>query len=101
MPTEARAVAAAEPFGTWLRGERAARGWSQQELAGRLGVSAPLLSKVESGERSLPLDAYDALAEALGQDADVVRLRAGVVPERVLARLRAEPEAALRWAGRG
>jgi GTP cyclohydrolase I len=99
VPSAEPVAAEAEPFGVWLRGERAARGWSQQELATRIGVSAPLLSKVESGERSLPADAYAPLAEALGQDADVVRLRAGVVPDALLARLRAAPEEALRWAG--
>ena len=86
-------------FGAWLRGERAARGWSQHELAERIGVSAPLLSKVEGGERSLPGSAYPALGEAPGQDADVLRLRAGVVPDALLARLQADPEGALRWAG--
>lgn len=88
--------AAAEPFGVWLRRERLGRGWSQQELAGRIGVTGPQLSKVESGERALSDGALVALAEALAQEADVVRLRAGVVPEALLARLRAEPERFLR-----
>ncbi len=86
-------------FGPWLRAERATRGWSQQDLAERIGVSAPLLSKVECGERSLPASAFAPLGEALGQDADVLRLRAGVVPAALLARFQADPEEALRWAG--
>ncbi|MDP2311141.1 MAG: GTP cyclohydrolase FolE2 [Pseudomonadota bacterium] len=85
-------------FGPWLRGQRVSRGWSQQELADRVGVSPPHLSKVECGERSLPASAYEPLGEALGQDADVLRLRAGVVPAAVLARMQADPEGALRWA---
>jgi GTP cyclohydrolase I len=85
-------------FGPWLRAQRVSRNWSQQELADRVGVSAPHLSKVECGERSLPASAYEPLGEALGQDADVLRLRAGVVPASVLARLQADPEGALRWA---
>jgi GTP cyclohydrolase I len=105
-PSEAAAVVAtappleAEPFGAWLRSQRTARGWSQQDLATRLGISPPLLSKVETGERSLPAAAFDALAEALGQDPDVVRLRAGVVPAPLLARMMADPEAALRLMAR-
>ena len=90
----------AVPFGVWLRIERGARSWSQQDLAQRIGVSAPLLSKVEGGERSLPPASFEPLAEALGQDADVVRLRAGVVPAALLARMQADPESALLW-GRG
>jgi GTP cyclohydrolase I len=86
-------------FGPWLRGQRVARGWSQHELAERIGVGGPHLSKVEGGERTLPASAYAPLAEALGQDPDVLRLRAGVVPAAVLARLQADPEGALRWAG--
>lgn len=93
-PVDARAS-----FGAWLRAERTARGWSQHDLAERLAVSAPLLSKVEGGERSLPAAAFEPLGETLGHPADVLRLRAGVVPAALLARLQADPEAALRWAG--
>jgi GTP cyclohydrolase I len=97
-PRPAPAVAGDAAFGPWLRGQRVARSWSQQELAERIGVSPPHLSKVECGERTLPATAYELLAEALGQDADVLRLRAGVVPASVLARLQADPEGALQWA---
>src|SRR5688572_31370307 len=45
VPAATPAVAEAEPFGVWLRAERTTRGWSQQDLAARIGVSAPLLSK--------------------------------------------------------
>jgi GTP cyclohydrolase I len=87
-----------EAFGEWLRAQRASRGWSQAQLAERIGVSPALLSRVESGSRTLPGGAFEPLAEALGQDADVVRLRAGLVPDALLARLMADPEGALRWA---
>ncbi len=97
-PGERAPRAGDEAFGPWLRAQRTSRSWSQQELAERVGVSAPHLSKVECGERSLPANAYAPLAEALGHDADVLRLRAGVVPAAVLARLQADPEGALRWA---
>ncbi len=86
-------------FGVWLRAQRLARGWSQQELGERVGIGASHLSKIEGGERSLAAGTCEPLAEALGLDADVVRLRAGVVPPAVLARMQADPEGALRWAG--
>lgn len=81
-----------EPFGAWLKRERLARGWSQQELAARLGVTAPQLSKIEGGDRTLADACFVALGEALGLEPDVLRLRAGVVPPGLLARMRAEPE---------
>ncbi len=89
--------AAAPEFGAWLRAERAARGWSQAELGRRVGVSAALLSRVECGARALAPGAFEALAAALGQEADVVRLRAGILPDHVRARIAADPEATLRW----
>jgi GTP cyclohydrolase I len=90
--TDAPAVT---PFGPWLRAQRTARGWSQQELAERLAISAPQLSKIEGDERSFPLAGFEGLAEVLGLDADVVRLRAGVVPAALLAKMQADPEGAL------
>ena len=74
-------------FGAWVRAERGARGWSQQQLAARLGVSAPQLSKIEAGLRRLPESAFGTLAEALGVSPTHARLRAGIVPPDLLARL--------------
>lgn len=74
-------------FGAWVRSERTRSGWSQQELAARLGISAPQLSKIEAGQRRLPEGAFDGLAEALGVSPTHARLRAGIVPPELLARL--------------
>lgn len=87
------------PFGEWLRRERVAHGWSQQELAGRVCLGAPHLSKVESGERHLPDAAFERLAEVLGENADRLRLRAGVVPARLLDAMRRDPERFLALGG--
>lgn len=83
------------PFGAWLRAQRVARSIPQQELAARLGVSAPQLSRVEAGERHLPDGAYEALSGLLGRSPDWLRLRAGIIPERLVARIQADPAAAL------
>jgi plasmid maintenance system antidote protein VapI len=85
-------VATREPFGNWLRGERTGRSWSQQDLAARIGVSAPHLSKVEAGERNLPDGAFERLGEALGRSPDWLRLRAGIVPTSLLERIQADPD---------
>jgi len=98
-PTEPRRrTRRAPPFGTWLKAQRASRGWSQDVLAARLGISPSLLSRVEGGARSLSEATLPGLAEALGHEVDAIRLRAGVVPKRLLDRVREDPEGFLRWA---
>lgn len=92
VPTSPPAPAELPGFGAWLRAERTARTWSQQDLALRIGVSGPHLSKVESGERQLAPRFLDRLAEVFGQNADAVRLRAGIVPPALLAAMQAAPE---------
>ena len=62
-------------------------------------MSASLLSKVESGERHLAPERFAAVAEAFGESADRVSLRAGVVPEPLLAKVQGDPEGFLRWCG--
>ncbi len=77
------------PFGSWLRQHRGARGFTQQELADHLGVSAAHLSRVESGDKRLSEEAALRAAGLLGLDPTEVSLRAGIVPAellRVLAR---------------
>ena len=93
-PTTAQAIA----FGPWLRQRRLALGWSQQELADKIGVSASYLCKVEAGERVPAAASLDALGAALNVEPVVVRLRAGNVPEALLARIATDPEAFVRWA---
>jgi GTP cyclohydrolase I len=101
-PTPAPAPPAATPtltFGEWLRALRTARRFSQQQMAELLDVSAPYLSRVESGEKHLSAEPLRRLADRLGLDLEHVQLRAGVVPPHLLARIAADPEAFLRWAG--
>jgi len=83
-------------FGAWLREARAEHGWSQQDLAARVGVSAAQLCKVEAGERSLAPAAVDRLAAALGAPADEVRLRSGIVTGALLAKMQRDPASFLR-----
>ena len=47
----------------WLRHRT---GYSQDKLARRAGVSLALVSRIESGQRTLTRDAADKLAPALG-----------------------------------
>lgn len=54
-----------ETAGTRIRAERARRGWSQNELARRAGVSQALISFVESGQRA-SIETLEAVAQELG-----------------------------------
>ncbi len=88
------------PFGAGLKQSRHARAYRQQELAGHLGVSPAHLSRVESGEKRLSSDALERLAALLGEDPTRVFLRAGVVPDALLASVMADPDGFRRWARR-
>lgn len=62
-----------------------------------LSKRAPI-SGVESGEKRLSKEALRRLAELVGLDAETVMLRAGVVPEKLLAAIAAAPERFREWA---
>jgi transcriptional regulator with XRE-family HTH domain len=49
-----------------LRIERARRGWSQEELASRAGISQTDTSHLESAARAVSIDTIEKLARALG-----------------------------------
>jgi GTP cyclohydrolase I len=85
-------------FGQWLRQQRTARGFNQQELAVHLDISASYLSRVESDEKTLSMNALQRLAQQLGLDAVDVQLRAGQIPIEMLQRIQADPNAFRRWA---
>ena len=84
-------------FGAWLRAAREARATSQAELAERVGVNGSFLSKLERGQKQATEELLERLAEALCQDPDRVKLRAGVVPSHLLNRVQGSPESFLRW----
>lgn len=86
-----------EGFGGWLRRAREQRRYTQAALAACIGVSNTVLSRVESGEKRLAEDALLRLAETLGEDPDRVLLRAGVLPERLRARIARDPDGFLAW----
>ncbi|MFA5937800.1 MAG: helix-turn-helix transcriptional regulator [Sinimarinibacterium sp.] len=54
-----------EALGVNVRRMRQSKGWSQEELCARSGVSQSYVSQVESGLRSVSIDVIDQLASAL------------------------------------
>jgi len=95
-PRRAEAV----PFGRWLRRRRTDRGLSQVALARVLGLSPSFLSKVERGASNLSEESLEAVAAALGEPTLLVKLRAGLLPARLLDAVRSRPEEFLDWAAR-
>ena len=87
------------PFGHWLRRSRRSRGLSQVALARTLGLSPSFLSKVERGASNLSAESLEAVAAVLGEPTLLGKLRAGLLPERVLDAVRARPEEFLDWVG--
>lgn len=86
-------------FGAWLRGQREARRQSLRGLAAQLGVSPSALSRAEQDQKPLPSAALTALAAAWGLEEHKLRVRAGVLPAALLARIQRDPEGFLAWAG--
>ncbi|UCE27931.1 MAG: helix-turn-helix transcriptional regulator [Candidatus Coatesbacteria bacterium] len=68
-------------FGRILRGKRAARGFTQRELADRAGVDASYISQLERDHKSPSSKTLLSLADAL--DVEVAELLAMYLPEQV------------------
>jgi transcriptional regulator with XRE-family HTH domain len=67
-------------FGRRVRVARKARDWTQEELAGEVGVDRTYIGGVERGERNLGLLNVNRIAVALNVDFD------GLVPYRARQR---------------
>lgn len=68
VPAEAAPPAAADPsksFRARIRAARKARGWSQAELASRLGHAQAVVSRWEAGRRGMDVCDLMAVADAL------------------------------------
>src|SRR3981189_1287695 len=53
-----------------IRGLRAARGWSLDDMAARCHLSPSTLSRIETGHRRIALDQLAPIARALGTTLD-------------------------------
>lgn len=102
-PSPTALAADADPgptdFGTWLRARRTALRLSQESLAASIGVSGSFVCRVERGEKQLSTEALEKLARVLGVDPPPLRLRAGDLPAELMARIAADPQGFLGWAG--
>lgn len=55
----------AEPFGKRLKALREDEGWTQRELAERVGLSQPYVARLESGTQQPSWDTVCRLADAM------------------------------------
>ncbi|NWF69180.1 MAG: tetratricopeptide repeat protein [Chloroflexi bacterium] len=76
----------AASFGVWLKQRRKALGWSQQELAQRIGCSAVLIRKIEANERRPSREVALLIIQqvsAAGEDRDEILRLARLPPFRL------------------
>ncbi len=57
-------------MGMRIRQIRKAKGWSQDDLAKRCGISMSFLGHIERGTRIMSLETFTGICEALGAGAD-------------------------------
>ena len=57
-------------FGQKVRGERAKRGLTQEELAGRAGVHRTYIGMIERAEKNITLENIEKIAKALNVPID-------------------------------
>lgn len=81
-PASDRVVDDLDRIGEHLREERTKKGLSQRELARRLGLSASLISQLESGMSKPSVGTLYAIVTELGVSLDQVIRREGLAEER-------------------
>lgn len=79
---------------TLIRDTRASRGLTQADLASAASVSQSYIGHLENGRQVPTAPAtIQALADALGIDADAIYAAAGRVPDDLARRLASDPDA--------
>jgi transcriptional regulator with XRE-family HTH domain len=73
MPRKIVAREAAGAFAKKLRKLRESRGWSQQVMADKAGLTQALISYLEAGAKEPGWETVQAIADALGVRTDELR----------------------------
>lgn len=86
-------MAEGETLGDRIRRERLANGMTQRELAEKVGVGVPHISKIEATRESPSDELLASIAKQLGVDADELFLAARRLPAAIVEKLAADPAA--------
>ena len=78
-------------MGERIRRIRKAKGWSQETLAKKCGISMNFLGKVERGDRKMSLDTFVRLCIVLETDADALLWGIIQPPETVVQSMCKDP----------
>lgn len=65
-PRSRYSIEAAQLLGAQITAARRERRWSQKELAGRVGITTPTLSKIEKGDPSVAIGSVFEVAALVG-----------------------------------
>ena len=98
-PSETTKDTAGFAFGHWLKDQRAQLNMSQADLAAQLNVTPSYLCRIEANDRAPSTELLERLATLLSVDLTHLKLRAGVIPTDILARIQANPEQFRRMLG--
>lgn len=84
-----------ETIGQRIRRERLDRSLTQRELAEKVGVGVPHISKVEAGRESPSDELLGKIASEFGLDKDELMIAARRVPDELVEKLASNPSASL------
>jgi len=86
-----------EPIGQRIKRERHARAMTQRDLAQRVGVGTPHISKVEAGRENPSDDLLQRFAEVFDCEFEELLVVARRIPEDVLDVLATDPRGSLHF----
>ena len=86
-----------EPIGQRIRRERLSLSMTQRNLAEKVGVGTPHISKIEAGRESPSDELLRRVADALSCDYDEMMLAAGRLPADLMQSLASDPQSSLQF----
>lgn len=86
-----------ETLGQRIKKERLRLQMTQRDLADKVGITVPYMSKIEADKETPTEEKLAKLAKVLCLDADELTLAAGRMPSDVMERLAADPARALEF----
>lgn len=94
-PHQTEYVSDIETIGQRIRRERLERSLTQRQLAEKVGVGVPHISKVEAGRESPSDELIGKIADEFGVDKDELLIAARRVPDELIEKLASDPSASL------